>query len=129
MPHGPKTAAVVPCITITNVSRKWGPGENGVVLKGFCCLIPGVTLSFINEGHPGAQQPSFSATLVTEDLERRRSAKGDSRAVTGLPCMKANSCRAGHVLHGARPSGSAHILILESQCHSLHEKRRDVPKW
>lgn len=29
MPHGPKMAAVVPCITITNVSRKWGPGDNG----------------------------------------------------------------------------------------------------
>lgn len=83
-----------------------------MVLKGFCCLIPGVTFSFINEGHPDAQQPSFSATLVTEDLERKHLAKGDSCAVTVLPCTKANSCRAGHVLSGTMPSDSAHVLIL-----------------
>lgn len=72
-----------------------------VVVKGFCCLISEVAPSFINEGHPGAQQPSFSAKFVTEDLERKHPAKGDSCAVTVLPCLQANSCQAGRVLSGA----------------------------
>ena len=51
-----------------------------VVVKGFCCLIPEMALSFINEGRPGAQQPSSSATFVTGDLERKHPAKRDSCA-------------------------------------------------
>lgn len=117
LPHGPKMAAVVPCITITNVSRKWGPGDNGGGGERILLSHSWSALSFINEGHPGAQQPSSSDTFVTEDLERKHPAKGDSCAVTVLPCLKANSCQAGRVLSGALPSGSAYVLILESQCH------------
>ena len=85
-------------------------------MKGFCCLIPEVLspLSMKATQVPSNLPPD---TFVTEDLERKHPAKGDSCAVTVLPCLKANSCQAGPVLSGALPSGSAYVLILESQCH------------
>lgn len=82
-------------------------------MKGFCCLISEVAPSFINEGHPGAQQPSFSTRFVTEDLERKHPAKGDSCAVTVLPCLRPTAAKWA-VCCLVLPSGSAYISAISS---------------